>query len=112
MNQVLEDARRLAHGTYDDVIVVEHRKQAGASSMGGSRDALQGEALALHVVLEMPEGSRVIHTAQQYEIDGVIGDTPPVVGASYRVIVGPPATEGGFGDTAYGSALRYETMRR
>lgn len=79
----LEEAQTLAHGTYDDVIVVEHRQAADG----------------LSTVLEMPEGSRVIDVAKQYEIDGVVGVAAPTVGASYRVIIGP-------------ENLRYETLER
>lgn len=99
MTQVLEEARTLAHGTYDDVIVVEHRA-ADTAGPGATR--------ALHVVLEMPEGSRVIDTAQQFEVDGVLG-VAPAVGTSYRLIVEPPP-DAGTAEAPH-SALRYETRR-
>lgn len=98
MNEELEDARKLAHGTYHDVIVVEYRKPAGALPA----------TPAPYVVLEMPERSRVVDKAQQYEIDGVVGSVPPTIGASYRLIVGPPADPEA---TRIGS-LRYETLIR
>lgn len=113
MIQVLEDVRKLAHGTYDDVIVVEHRKQTGASSASESADELQRNGLvAPHVVLEMPERSRVIDTAQQYEIDGVVSNTAPTVGASYRLIVAPSNAQVSVTAATSGSSLRYETMNR
>jgi hypothetical protein len=87
--------RKLAHGTYGDVIVAEHRKRTGAD-----------ELLAPHVVLEMPERSRVIDKAPQYEIDGVVGSAAPTVGVSYRLVVGPAT------DATSGASLRYETRSR
>jgi hypothetical protein len=104
----LEDARLVAHGTYDDVIVVEHRHQAGA---GAVRGAASQQDLPPHVVLEMPEGTRVIDWAPEYDIDGVLGRVPPTAGASYRVIIGPPTGTAAAVDPAPGS-LRYETMQR
>jgi hypothetical protein len=116
MTAELEDARKLAHGTYDDVIVVEHRKPRGATLAGASAGLqappAQGEMLAPHVVLELPERSRVIDKAQQYEIDGVVSDRAPTVGASYRLIIGPATTQAGFNGMTAGGSLRYETMLR
>ena len=102
MNEGLEDARKLAHGTYEDVIVVEHRKPAGAVSASS----------AAHVVLEMPEGSRVIDTTQAYEIDGLVGHAPPTVGTAYRLIVGPATKATGPAEATPAGSLRYETMHR
>jgi len=93
----LEDARKLAHGTYDDVIVAEHRNRPGAHAAG---------AAVPWVVLELPEGSRVIDKSPQFEVDGVLGAAAPTVGASYRLIVAAGA------GTSAGAALRYESMKR
>jgi hypothetical protein len=112
MEDELEDARKLAHGTYDDVIVVEHRKRTGASSTGSSGQTANGALQEVHVVLEMPEESRVLDTAQHYEIDGVIGTVAPKVGTSYRVIIGPPTVQAGENVAGRDSSLRYETMKR
>lgn len=112
MFQRLEDARKLAHGTYDDVIIVEHRRPTVASAAGGSADELRGGLPAVHVVLEMPEGSRAIDTAQQYEIDGVLGDIAPTVGGSYRLIVAPSTAPQSATEATPTTALRYETMNR
>jgi hypothetical protein len=109
MIEELEDARKLGHGTYADVIVVEHRKRPYASSTG-SAEELRQEMLAPYVVLELPEGTRVIDKGAQYEIDGVLGSAAPSVGVSYRVIVAP-ATEETSSDATI-SSLRYETMGR
>lgn len=106
MKSELEDARKLAHGTYNDVIVAEHRRRAGSPAPGA---AIEGEHASPHVVLELPEGSRVIDWAPTYVIDGAVGDTPPKLGASFRLIVGPPTVQGGAVDTAANGSLRYET---
>lgn len=103
MKSELEDARKLAHGIYDDVIVAEHR---GASSPAA---AAAGDSTALHIVLEMPEGSRAIDWAETYEIDGVASRTPPKLGASYRVIVGPPDDQAEPGATPLSGSLQYHT---
>jgi len=95
----LEDARKLAHGTYDDVIVAEHRGATG------------GATPAPHVVLELPERSRVIDKGQQFEIDGVLGQVPPALGVSYRLIV-EPSNGSGSTHAASSTALRYQTMGR
>lgn len=105
----LEDARKLGHGTYADVIVVEHRKRAFASSTGSAEEVRQ-ELLAPHVVLELPGGTRVIDKAPHYEIDGVAGSTPPSVGAAYRITVGP--AKGETPAALASSSLRYETTNR
>lgn len=97
MVQTLEDARKLAHGTYDDVIVAEHRPHASQ---------------ALQVVLEMPEGSRVLDVSREYEIDGVVGSTAPALGRSYRLIVAPFTGHVGRTEATPNSTLRYETMNR
>ena len=112
MNHVLEDARKLAHGTYDDVIVVEHRRSTGPLSGDAPADAPGGDRLAVHVVLEMPEGSRVIDTSQQYEIDGANGAVAPTVGASYRLIVAPAPVRPGSLEASPRGSLRYESMNR
>ena len=106
MFEGLEDARKLAHGTYDDVIVVEHRQRTGASPLGASGGS-QAALPAPLVVLEMPEGSRVIDMADRYEIDGVTSSTPPRVGASYRVIVAP--SQSASGEATSGGSLIYQT---
>jgi hypothetical protein len=108
MTDELEDVRKLAHGTYDDVIVVEHRKRSDARATGSSADGTYGT----HVVLEMPEGSRVIDRAQTYDIDCVVGGSAPTVGASYRLVVGPPSKSTGLADGTSSGALRYETIER
>jgi hypothetical protein len=102
----LEDARKLAHGTYNDVIVAEHRLHAGDPA---PRESLDGEPNSPHVVLELPEGSRAIDWSQAYEIDGTLGTIPPKLGASFRLIVGPPTAQGGTVDAAANGSLRYET---
>jgi hypothetical protein len=111
MIEELEDARKLAHGTYADVIVVEHRKRPGAASTGALPGVQQANAPTPHVVLEMAEGTRVIDKGQQYDIDGVVGATAPTVGVSYRLIVGP-TTETASSGTTSGGSLRYETTNR
>lgn len=103
----LEDARKLAHGTYNDVIVAEHRRRAGGPVPSG---AVDGEHASPHVVLELPEGSRVIDWAPTYVIDGALGETPPKLGASFRLIVGPPTVQGGAVDAAANGSLRYEAL--
>jgi hypothetical protein len=102
----LEDARKLAHGTYNDVIIAEHRQRAGHPASSGAGDA---DNTAPHVVLEMPEGSRVIDWAQTFEIDGTVSVTPPALGASFRLIVGPPTVRGEPVDARATGSLRYET---
>lgn len=107
----LEDARKLGHGTYADVIVVEHRKRPYASSTG-SAEELRQEMLAPYVVLELPDATRVIDKAPQYEIDGVIGSSAPTVGTAYRVIIGPAQAGAGVSDGQLHGSLRYETTNR
>ena len=113
MIQRLEDARKLAHGTYDDVIVVEHRRHGAAEAASSSAGDLRGaSAAAVLVVLEMPEGSRVIDSAQQFHIDGVVGDTAPRVGGSYRLIVEQSSQPRSPTEATSSTALRYESMNR
>jgi len=103
----LEDARKLAHGTYNDVIVAEHRRSAGYRAALG---ATSEQGPAVHVVLELPEGSRVIDWAETYEIDGVDSSAAPRLGTSYRLIVGPPT--GHSVDGPARGSLHYETRSR
>jgi hypothetical protein len=98
----LEDASRLPHAVYDDVIVVEHRKRpAGSSPATGD---------APYVVLEFQNAERAIDRAAQFQVDGMSG-VAPQVGKAYRVVVGP--SNGAAGATGSGSlgVLRYETKR-
>lgn len=97
MQDELQDARKLTHGAYEDVIVVEYRNRNGAT------DAPQ-------IVLELQDGSRVIDRSTRFEVDGALGALP-AVGKAYRVLVGPAPRPSGHADDTGGGSLRYESKR-
>lgn len=105
----LKSVRTLAHGTYEGVTVVEHRRRGGGH--GATPEESQAVSQRPLIVLQMANDERVIDRGKQYQMDGVISADPPKIGERYTVVISTPRNQTGFGsDGSEGGSLEYRRI--